>query len=93
MLPPFLSATEPFLWDAGVDTTDDAIEPVAARKPPGKSDSSNVLDRLRSLMLRTDGGREVEVGVSGEGVEASAGPFPAGAGARGILASIGAMVD
>ena len=77
----------------GVDITDEAIEPVAARKPPGKSDSSNVLDKLRNLMLRMEGGREAEVGVSGDEVEASAEPFPAGAGARGTLVSIGAMVN
>jgi hypothetical protein len=31
------------------ETIDDAMEPVAAKKPPGKSDSSKVLDIRRSV--------------------------------------------
>jgi hypothetical protein len=44
---PWLLA-ELLLRAAGMDMTDEAMEPVAAKNPSGGPDSSNVVDRLRS---------------------------------------------
>lgn len=69
------AAEDPRLRLPGVATTDDAIDPVAVRNPCGMSDSSNVLDRPRSLGV-IDGVRDRGEGVLGDDVGAAAAPSP-----------------